>query len=207
LNRFRFVADHPLAIAREIIAHCGRDLTFTYSRYEIANPGFQAIAPRSDVLRVRATDLTSAWLSERLSDLKPNEELAWHSRVDHGHSAFHIPMIDLVGWHSESDLRGLGQTLAAEMKLQGDFIFFNTGRSFHGYFPDLISEQDWPMYLGKLLLSNQDVSNELVDSRWVGHALTRGFAALRWSNNTVRYLAMPRLLQIHRALVTRAISA
>jgi len=47
-----------------------------------------------------------------------------------------------------SVLRELDRMLAAEIGLNGRFVFFETGRSFHGYLPDLIPEHAWPKYLG-----------------------------------------------------------
>jgi hypothetical protein len=52
-----------------------------------------------------------------------------------------------------------------------------------------------------LLLLNQNDLPPMVDIRWVGHALRRGFAALRWSCNTNRYLSMPQLLEMPSASI------
>ena len=160
----------------------------------MAQPAIPAAAPRSDVLRVPARDLTPDWLVDRLAELGPTEELAWHSRVEYKGVGFHIPMIDFVSRPAHSALHRLGSMLATEMDLSGHFVFFDTGRSFHGYFPDLLAEHSWPAYLGRLLILNKPNRLPVIDARWVGHALVRGFAALRWSNNTDRYRAMPRLL-------------
>lgn len=185
---------HPRLLVEQIVARRGTELIFTYSRYEVAAAGLQATAPRSDVLRVPACDVTPEWLVERFAELGPTEELAWHSWVEYKGAGFHIPMIDFVSRPAPSVLHELGSTLAAEMDLNGQFVFFDTGRSFHGYFPDLIAEHAWPRYLGQLLILNEPARPPLIDTRWVGHALVRGFAALRWSHNTTRYEAMPRLV-------------
>ena len=50
---------HPCSLVSEIFARRGADLTFTYSRYEVAQPGLQWVAPRSDVFRVLACDITA----------------------------------------------------------------------------------------------------------------------------------------------------
>ena len=196
LNNALIVEGHPLLVVEDIIARRGTELTFTYSRYEVAPPGLQAIAPRSTVLRVRACDVTSDWLSNCLGELRPNEELAWHSWVECNGVGFHIPMIDLVSSPSRSRLNKLSRVLVAEMGLSGHFVFFETGQSFHGYFPDVIPELAWCKYLGELLLLTEDDGENAIDTRWVGHALVRGFTALRWSHNTNRYRAMPRLVSL-----------
>jgi hypothetical protein len=196
------VEKHPLIVVENIIARHGDGLTFTYSRYEIAQPGFQGMAPRSAVLRVRGRDVTSDWVDDRLHELRLNEELAWHSWVEREGGGFHIPMIDLVNSPPPSSLRELSRMLATDLNLGGDFIFFVTGQSFLGYFPDLISERTWLTYLGQLLLLDKHDRPPIIDTRWVGHALARGFSALRWSNNTNRYRAMPRLSSVFDATGT-----
>jgi hypothetical protein len=178
------------------IADChGADLVFTYSRYEIAPPGLQAVARRTPPLRVSAPELTSEWLADRLTELGPTEELAWHSWVEWKGIGFHIPMIDFVDQPDQSTLRDLSM-IVSEIGLKGGFVFYETGRSLHGYFPGLIPQHTWPAFLGRLLLVDQLDRPPVIDTRWIGHALVRGFAALRWSQNTTRYLAMPHLVTI-----------
>jgi hypothetical protein len=189
------VQQHPLVLMEQIVACYGVDLVFTYSRYEIAPPGLQAAARRSPVLRVPAPELTSDWLASRLAELGPTEEMAWHSSVECKGIAFHIPMIDFADQPDQSALRELSM-IVSEIGLQGDFVFYETGRSFHGYFPGLIPQHAWPRYLGRLLLIDQLDRPPIIDTRWVGHSLVRGFAALRWSHNTNRYLAMPHLVAL-----------
>lgn len=196
MNKPVVVQWHPLLLVEAIAARTGVDLIFTYSRYEVAEPGRQARAPRSSVLRVPAHDVTLAWLANRLAELGPTEEMAWHSWVECKGLGFHIPMIDFVNRPPHSALRDLDRTLTAEMFLDGHFVFFETGRSLHGYFPGLIPQHAWARYLGQLLVLNEHDSPPIIDTRWVGHALVRGFAALRWSHNTDRYLAMPRLAEV-----------
>jgi hypothetical protein len=193
LSNALIIQEHPGLVVEEITGRYGPNLTFTYSRYEVAPPGLQAMARRSAVLEVLGSDVTPEWIADHLSDLGPNEELAWHSRVDCKGVSLHIPMVDFVGRPDRSLLRDAGRTLTAEIGIHGSLIVFDTERSFHGYFADLISEQAWPKYLGELLLLNETNRPPVVDARWVGHSLARGFTALRWSKNTNRYPAMPRL--------------
>jgi hypothetical protein len=88
------IQQHPLILMKQIADCHGADLVFTYSRYEIAPPGLQAVARRTPPLRVSAPELTSEWLADRLTELGPTEELAWHSWVEWKGIGFHIPMID-----------------------------------------------------------------------------------------------------------------
>jgi hypothetical protein len=100
-------------------------------------------------------------------------------------------MIDFVGSPAVSVLEDLSRTLATEFSIDCRLAVFETGRSFHGYMPAVIEESVWPKYLGRLLTSNETDRTPIIDTRWIGHALVRGFSALRWSHNTSRYLQMP----------------
>jgi hypothetical protein len=156
---------HPLLLVETIVARRGSDLTFTYSRYEIAEPGRQAQARRSAVLQVPARDVTSAWLFDRLAELGPTEEMAWHSWVECKGVGFHIPMIDFLNRPTDSALRSLDRTLTAKMVLDDHFVFFETGRSLHGYFPGLIPDRAWTSYLGRLLVLNEHDRPPIIDTR------------------------------------------
>ncbi len=196
LSNALIVQGHPSLIVEQIAARHGGDLIFTYSRYQVAAPGLQAAAPRSDVQQVPAGDITPDWLTERFAELGPNQEMAWHSWAECKGMGFHIPMIDFIDRPPDSALGDVSRTVATEMNLRGQFIFFETGRSLHAYFPELILESAWPKYLGQLLILNESDRTPLVDTRWVGHALARGFTALRWSHNTNRYRTLPHLVSV-----------
>src|SRR5450755_3771729 len=96
LSSALIVQRHPRVLVETIVARWRAELTFTYSRYEVAQPGLQAEAPRSAVLRVPACDVSPDWLVDRFAELGPNEEMAWHSWVECKGVGFHIPMIDFV---------------------------------------------------------------------------------------------------------------
>jgi hypothetical protein len=192
LSNALIVDQHPILLVEKIVARYGMDLIFTYSRYEVAPPGLQALASRSPVLRVPACDVTPDWIADRFAELGPKEEMAWHSLVECRGVGFHIPMIDFVGHPPRAELCELGRILSTKVNLDSHLVLFETGRSFHGYFPNLIPEPAWPKYLSQLLLLNEHEGSPIIDTRWVGHALARGFTALRWSHNTNRYRAMPR---------------
>ena len=190
---------HPIEFVEKLIAaNRTQDLVFTYSRYQVAPPGEQAAAPRSPIFRVPAERVTHDWLEQQLSELSPKEELAWHSFVEFSGKPFHIPMIDFQGALQDDVIGGFETWLTNEIDQQ--FVLFRTGRSLHGYSLNLIPEYTWPTYLGRLLLLNGHDLPPIIDTRWVGHSLVRGFSALRWSHNTARYLAIPCLTNSRRHL-------
>jgi hypothetical protein len=102
-------------------------------------------------------------------------------------------MVDFVNRPDRLVLRKLEYALATETGLDERCILFHSGRSLHGYFPNLIPRQVWPKYLGRLLVLNEHGRPPVIDTRWVGYALMRGFGSLRWSHNTSRYLSIPRI--------------
>lgn len=184
--------EHPRSLVEEIVARRGVELVLTYSYYTVAPPGLQDRAPRSEVFRVPACSVTQNWLDARVDELSPNQEIALHSKVECDGASFHIPMVDFVGRPDDALIWEIVHILKVEMCLCGHLVIFGTGRSFHGYFTDLIREREWHRYLGLLLLLNRNDRRPAIDSRWIGHALVRGFTALRWSHNTDRYSSMPR---------------
>lgn len=179
-----------------IVANHGSEVTFTYSRYQIAPSGLQRSAPRSPCLEVNGADVTPSWLEGCFAQLGPKEEMAWHSWVSWRNDAYHIPMIDFVGQPTASVFAEIDRTLTAFLKVKGRFFFFRTGRSFHAYFPNLISEDTWHGYLQQLVNFDRQYRKPVIDKRWVDHAAWRGFCALRWSHDTDRYQAMPTLIAV-----------
>ena len=81
LSNTLIIQEHPGLVVEEIAARHGPNLIFTYSRYEVAPPGLQAVAPRSAVLRVFGKEISPDWIAHRLSELGPNEEMASTAEV------------------------------------------------------------------------------------------------------------------------------
>lgn len=146
-------------------------------------------------IQVKATEVSDAWLADQVDQLNDEEELAFHSRckLPDG-STRHFPLIDFVGSASAETIRDrtreLSNSLKTEMKL------FRSGRSFHGYCFTILSSNDWVRFLGRALLCNppRGKGEEIVDVRWIGHSLTNGYSALRWTKKTDFYKSEPELV-------------
>lgn len=65
---------------------------------------------------------------------------------------------------------------------------YATGQSSHLYWPGFFTKPEWIKFLGESIFPK-----EFVDIRWVGYAMRRGYASLRWSKNTNRNLQIPTL--------------
>jgi hypothetical protein len=180
---------HPLAVARALAERYGEGLRLTFSKY-LYRP--RTVFDEREAFECPAAIIDDDWLAHQKLELKPNWELALNSLVHDSRSrARHIPMIDFaVGAIGRDELllmdRILGKTLTK------DFVYYETGRSFHAYGLALISPSGWRTFMAKLLLLNLPDRPQLIDARWVGHRLLSGYSALRWTANNPQYLQTPR---------------
>lgn len=137
--------------------------------------------------------LKESAVEEIIESTPKNQELAFHSNVtlDDG-STKHFTMVDM-STSSKAHLEKL-RSFLGENLFQG-ISWFKSGRSFHGYGEDLLSQNEWVKLMGLLLLANKPNMEPTVDPRWIGHRLLAGFSSLRWTNNTSFYLISPKKIQ------------
>ena len=178
---------HPYWHIRSFVEKNPRITTLSLSYYTYLP---QTVADNRTTLNLSATDfLNSSQITEIIEATPDGQELAIHSNVllDNGERC-HMVMVDM-STASKAHLEKLRAFL-------GDHFFqriawFNSGRSFHGYGEDLLSQQKWVQFMGLLLLANDPRLKPTVDPRWIGHRLIADFAALRWTRNTPHYLVLP----------------
>ena len=181
---------HPISIVYDLSERYGFDLTISFSEY-FYRP--QTTFDEREVFTVAISDVSPAWVQERIARLRDGWELALNSLVtDKRGRSFHIPMMDFVGEevpdvHRASFSEVLGRDIARDLQ------FFFSGRSFHAYAATLLKRGDWVRFMGKLLLLSEGHSTK-VDCRWVGHRLLGGYSALRWSANSRLHNQMPERL-------------
>jgi hypothetical protein len=136
--------------------------------------------------------LSESWMENLVRSTPPGRELALHSKVGINYQQeAHIPMVDL-STTARAHLLKL-QTLIEHTGF-GQFTWFASGRSFHGYGNLLLTHEYWVKLMGALLLSNQKGMMPTVDPRWIGHRLLGGYSALRWTKNTSQYVNFPTIL-------------
>jgi hypothetical protein len=142
----------------------------------------------------RADFLDAQFVAQLVENCPTNQDIALHSTMEcHDGVSRHIPMVDM-STNARAHLAKLRAFLDAETFY--GFVWFESGRSFHGYGSRLISHNQWIAYMGQLLLSNQKDLRPTVDPRWIGHRLIAGYAALRWSRNTEHYLRLPQKIAL-----------
>ncbi len=177
---------HPIKVVESIINHYGDGVKLEFSRYKYIP---QTLEDVREIFYVDGSEFSQDYIANLLASLNADEELALHSRILVGQQLKHIPMIDLSAKSTARAVKGLIGLLPENVV--DKLVFFNSGRSFHAYSTCLIDNENFPSFLGRLLLSNKVGEPLLVDSRWVGHRLVGGYLALRWSCNTSSYIQYP----------------
>lgn len=181
---------HPYWHVRSIVENRPDIVSLCFSYYSYRP---RTVEDNRTVLNVsRKTFLEVDEIAALMANAPLDHELAIHSNVqlDNGEIR-HIVMVDMAT-SSKAHLAKLRNFL-------GDNFFqriawYSSGRSFHGYGEDLLSNADWVGFMGLLLLVNQPRLEPTVDPRWIGHRLLAGFSALRWTKNTAHYLLPPTLI-------------
>ncbi len=179
---------HPSLIIQEIVDRYGTELEFEFSYY-IYIP--RTIEDNRITFTISANELTAKKIEELRTSTPEGMELALNSRVVlRDGTVMHIPMIDLAT-KATGIIRRVLDVLPSG--LSDAMIWFESGRSYHGYGTVLISQEEWTKLMGRFLLVNQPQVPPVVDPRWIGHRLISGYASLRWTKNTGHYLQQPEL--------------
>lgn len=181
---------HPLLVLQRLRQQYGEGASCTFSIYEYSP---QSLEDRRHQFDMPISNVTHTWVKSVLEDLPPKAELALHSNLTFDQETRHIPMVDFAT-RSRAQLPKLNEFLGRH--IADSILWFDSGRSFHGYATTLISEKEWRELMGRLLLANQPNLLPLVDPRWVGHRLIAGYSALRWSCNTRQYVQYPYLVTL-----------
>lgn len=175
---------HPIAMVPQWLDVLGNSWIASFSLYRYTP---QAVEDERERFKVPLRDVNPDWLESQLAALPPDRELAMDSVLRLGRREMHIPMVDFAAdvLRQSEVISWTGQHLGLNLRL------FDSGRSFHAYGTVPISRDRWIRLMGLLLLANLPDRAPLVDTRWIGHRLLAGYASLRWSRNSPRYLATP----------------
>ena len=181
---------HPYWHVRSIVENRPDIASLSFSYYSY-HP--QTVEDRRMVWNVSSKIFLDAdEVEAMITNVPVDHELAFHSNVqlDNGEIR-HVVMVDM-STSSKAHLAKL-RTFLGDNFFQR-IAWYASGRSFHGYGEDLLSNVDWVKFMGLLLLVNQPRLEPTVDPRWIGHRLLAGFSALRWTKNTAHYLLPPSLI-------------
>jgi hypothetical protein len=125
--------------------------------------------------RLLRKEVSARNLRAMSQDLAPHQLIGVVSRVRlaEGGSA-HIPMMDFACPRSPTHLEAL--TTLLKRIWHGTGFLLESGKSYHYYGVDLLSDQQWRAFLGKSLLMFG-----YVDDRYIGHQLIEDHCVLRLS--------------------------
>lgn len=182
--------DHPFFYLKGLF--CKSESVFYISKYIYTA---DSLMDDREIIKVNGQDLTEEYINNLISSLEENQELALHSKVDVKKSVFHIPMIDFSCEYEMTDLIFSRMRNFIPKEIMNNIALYNSGRSFHAYSTTLIKSKDFTDFMGRLLLINPKINDEIIDSRWVGHRLMGGYCSLRWSNNTAQYKSDPKRIK------------
>ena len=186
--------EHPYWDVRGIVSrNIDSVLAVNLSFYEYTP---QALEDARFVFSVPSSDFVNySYMQGVIERCPAGCELAVHSKLKMVDGTDkHIPMVDM-STGSAAQLDKLKPVLKEEFS---KFVWYRSGRSYHGYGTVLIDNDSWIVLMGKLLLANRIGVPPTVDPRWVGHRLIAGYAALRWTKNTAYYTDVPRKLVSER---------
>jgi hypothetical protein len=188
---------HPSELIKELASRLADDFLFELSIYEYQP---QSILDTRQTIRIKAAEFTQALIEQKIKELAPNKELAFHSIIRHNKKKYHLPMIDFKP--PEHSIRNSINSLQKVIpkRIFNELVFYNSGRSCHAYSLKLISNSEWIDFMGRLLLVSHPDEEQIIDTRWIGHRLMSGFSSLRWSANTENYLALPQKIIMHPTL-------
>lgn len=184
------INNHPRFIVHKLIELYGNEMIFEFSYYSYKRDTIEDIR---SVFTVDAKNVDDDYLVNICKATPLGHNLAFHSTVYFKNGDIkHIPMVDLA-------TRGIGviskvlNVLPSELASQ--MVWYESGRSFHGYGTFLIQQDAWVKLMGRFLLVNQPQQHAVVDPRWIGHRLIAGYSALRWTKNTEDYIQVPKLVK------------
>lgn len=178
-------ANHPYQLIREL-AQKDRSAHFNF-RLLAQKPGLYGKLEREivDETFFSAEILDNAawdWIRAQQGEVcRDTAEVVVDSAVMTSAGYKYIPMLDLVTKDAADLVKFCGRWDLWPFGV--DVQCYASGNSFHVYGRTLLTEEQRLRWLGGALLISQPDQPQLVDTRWVGHSLTKGFESLRLTAN------------------------
>ncbi|MFH1129349.1 MAG: hypothetical protein V1686_01275 [Patescibacteria group bacterium] len=97
----------------------------------------------------------------------------------------HIPQIDFECSVSNKNLNKIRLKLSEIIKTFPGYII-RSGASYHYIGLKLLTEKEWQKFIGLCLLCKEPKKHSVVDVRWCGHQLVRGYSNLRIASTDLR---------------------
>lgn len=185
--------DHPFHLIQSILDN---ESHYSLSKY-IYLP--DSLSDEREFFYPKGSELNECYISSLIDNLNSNQELAFHSNIKTKYGKnYHIPMIDFTIKNQITREAYYRLNNFIDKKIFQNMIFFSSGHSFHAYSTKLLTHKEWLSFMGSLLLVNSvDAQNSIIDTRWIGHRIMSGYGSLRWSNNSGKYLQIPKRFEIN----------
>jgi hypothetical protein len=147
------------------------------------------LAEQSRQFSIGAQELSQTWLSDELNRLGEQDALGLCSRCRQADgSIVHLPMMD---FRTRPDASGLKLTRIALEKLgYSNGAIVASGRSYHFYAFELVSEGEWVRRMAHFLLLSP-----VTDARYIAHRLIADTGVLRISASKLKPM-MPRVVDL-----------
>jgi hypothetical protein len=132
---------------------------------------------RDHEFKIPTKSLSVKKLDDLMQDLRDDSALAIHSKVRiKGGATRHLPMMDFSCKPTPQSLRIVIKALKLMGQEKGAVVL--SGKSFHYFGFQVLTEKGWREFLGRCLLLAP-----ITDSRYIGHRLIDGACSLRISPN------------------------
>ncbi|MEQ1091401.1 hypothetical protein ABLT91_13810 [Acinetobacter pittii] len=183
---------HPFFFLKNFL---DSDSTYSLSKY-IYLP--DSLSDERIITQVSGYNFDLNFVNTTICSLDYDQELAFHSIIKTKYGKkLHIPMIDFSTDNLNIDVYYRLKNFI-DYKILSNMVFYSSGNSFHAYSSKLLTHKEWLNFMGSLLLVNPPhSSHNIIDTRWIGHRIRSGFSALRWSNNSGTYKAVPKKTDIN----------
>lgn len=184
--------DHPYIFIKSILDN---EANYSMSKY-IYLP--DSLSDERQFFHPKGSEFSEYYVSQLINTLNTNQELAFHSNIKtKSGRTYHIPMIDFTIQNEISRDAYYRLNNFISKKVFNEMTFFSSGHSFHAYSSKLLTHKEWLSFMGSLLLVNPvNAENSIIDTRWIGHRVMSGYGSLRWSNNSGKYLQLPKRFEI-----------
>ncbi len=166
---------------------------FISDRIQRHNPPEELIeVERRGILNSDPNNFFSPLVDKFLTDGKRHLAFSSKIKLQRNKEDFHLPLMDFRCENTLENLERVKNFLAKIGQKTG--VILDSGRSYHYYGADMLSKDEWRIFMAECLLS--DLADlQLLDVNYIGHSLWDGFAILRISSSQ-NYPKIPTVISI-----------
>ncbi|MDD2697007.1 MAG: hypothetical protein PHE52_02525 [Candidatus Pacebacteria bacterium] len=166
---------------------------FVSDRIERHNPPDEIIkVKREDIVKGDPHYFFQPLIDWPLANGKRHLAISSEIKLQGDKKSFHIPLVDFKCENTPENLERVRNFLTKIGQKTG--VILNSGRSYHYYGLDILSKDEWRVFMAKCLLS--DLADlKLLDVHYIGHSLWDGYSILRISSSS-RYPRIPSVVSI-----------